>query len=322
MKRSQTLSLATRTAASRSLIPLTRFAAAILLFSLAFASFFTSAAAQDTNPLFSQEKVKNYLPHMSWLEVEELLERTDVALIPVGSLEQHGKHLPLGTDFLAAQEACKLIAQRTDVLVAPVVMAGLSAHHLGFAGSLTLSPETFEQVIFETVQALIHHGIRKIAFYNGHGGNSASLANVINRINNFTEASAVDLGEVELPAVESPFPAPAMDFHAGVGETSWMLYLTPQLVDMSRAENPVLTPPAEARAAWESMTEANGDLVAFTYLFRPDESGKMAASHQISSNGVFTTGDLAESSAAQGKFRFDQLVEGAVRFIEEWKRIG
>jgi creatinine amidohydrolase len=282
----------------------------------------SATAAQDTNPLFTQEKVKNYLPHMSWLEVEELLTRTDVALIPVGSLEQHGKHLPLGTDFLAAQEACKLIAQRTDVLVAPVVMAGISAHHLGFAGSLTLSPDLFEEIVFETVQALIHHGVRKIAFYNGHGGNGASVANVINRINNTTVASAVDLGEIELPQVQSTFPEPAMDFHAGVGETSWMLYLTPQLVDMEKAENPILTPPAAAQEAMETMTGANGSLVAFTHLFRPERSGKGAASHQISSNGVFTTGDLAQSSAAQGKFRFDTLVEGAVRFIEEWKRIG
>ena len=301
MKRSLTLSLAS------------------LLVALSFAPPLT---AQDTNPLFTQEKVKNYMPHMSWLEVEEALTRTDVALIPVGSIEQHGKHLPLGTDFLAAQEACKLIAQQTDVLVVPVVMAGLSAHHLGFPGSLTLSPETFEQVIFETVEALIHHGIRKIAFYNGHGGNSASVANVINRINNTTVAAAVDLGEIDLPPRQSPYPTPALDYHAGVGETSWMLFLTPQLVQMSRAENPTLTLPPQAQAAMETMTGGNASLAAGTYLFRPEKTGKMAASHQISSNGVFTTGDITTATAAQGKFRFDQVVEGAVRFIEEWKRIG
>lgn len=301
MKRLPTLSLAT------------------LLVALSFAA---NAAAQDTNPLFTQDKVKNYMPHMSWLEVEEALTRTDVALIPVGSVEQHGKHLPLGTDFLAAQEACKLIAQQTDVLVTPVVMAGISAHHMGFAGSLTLSPETFEQVIFETAEALIHHGIRKIAIYNGHGGNSASVANVITRINNTTVASAVDLGEIELPAVESPFPSVLIDSHAGVGETSWMLFLTPQLVQMSRAENPTLTPPSQAQAAMATMTGGNASLVASTYLFRPEKTGKMAASHQISSNGVFSSGDITTSTAERGKFRFDQLVEGAVRFIEEWKRIG
>lgn len=311
MKPSRTFGLATHPVAS---------ALAISLFPALFLA--PGTWAQETNPLFTQEKVTNYLPHMSWLEVEALLERTDVALIPVGSIEQHGKHLPLGTDFLAASEACKLIGQRTDVLVAPVLMAGISAHHLGFAGSLTLSPETFEQVIYETAQALIHHGIRKIAIYNGHGGNSASVANVITRINNTTVASAVDLGDIELPPVNSPFTAPTIDSHAGVGETSWMLYLTPQLVDMTRAENPTLTPSPQAQAALEEMTGSNANLVASTYLFRPVETGKEAASHQISSNGVFSNGDLADSSAARGKFRFDNLVEGAVRFIEEWKRIG
>ena len=298
---------------------LTTLSLATLLVAL---SFTANTAAQETNPLFTQDRVKNYLPHMSWLEVEEALTRTDVALIPVGSIEQHGKHLPLGTDFLAAQEACKLIAQRTDVLVTPVVMAGISAHHMGFAGSLTLSPETFEQVIFETAEALIHHGIRKIAIYNGHGGNAASVANVINRINNETVAAAVNLGEIELPPRESPVPSLAVDSHAGVGETSWMLFLTPQLVQMSRAENPTLTPPPQAQVAVATMTEGNASLVASTYLFRPEMTGKMGASHQITSNGVYSTGDLVDSSAAQGKFRFDQLVEGAVRFIEDWKRIG
>jgi creatinine amidohydrolase len=276
------------------------------------------AAAQDTNPLFTQDKIRNFLPHMTWPEVKETLTRTDVALIPVGSIEQHGKHLPLGTDSYAAMEACKLIAQRADALVTPVVLAGISAHHLGFPGSLTLSPETFEQVIFETAQALIHHGIRKIAIYNGHGGNNASVANVITRINNSTVATAVDLGQIEVSTVESPYESPAFDWHAGVGETSWMLYLTPQLVDMTAAENPVLTFPPEAQEARETMTGGNLDLLLGAYLFRPEPTGKQAASHQISSNGVFTTGDVNTASAAEGRFRFEHLVESAARFINEW----
>ena len=291
-----------------------------VLLGLLAASFFVSVPtlAQETNPLFTQDKVRNFIPHMTWLEVEEALTRTDVALIPVGSIEQHGKHLPLGTDSYAAMEACKLIAQRADALVTPVVLAGISAHHLGFPGSLTLSPETFEQVVFETAQALIHHGIRKIAIYNGHGGNGASVANVITRINNSTVATAVDLGQLELPSVESPYESPAFDWHAGVGETSWMMYLTPQLVQMSAAENPVLTFPPEAQEARETMSGGNLDLLLGAYLFRPEATGKQAASHQISSNGVFTTGDVTTASAAQGRFRFEHLVEAAAQFVNEW----
>ncbi len=276
------------------------------------------AVAQETNPLFIQQKVKNFLPHMTWPEVEEALTRTDVALIPVGSIEQHGRHLPLGTDSYAATEACKLVAQRADALVVPVLLAGLSAHHMGFAGSLTVSAETFEQVIFETAEALIHHGIRKIALYNGHGGNSASVANVITRINNSTGATAVDLGQIDVPTAQSPYDSPDFDWHAGVGETSWMMFLTPQLVQMSAAENPVLTFPTEAQEARETMSGGNLDLLLSAYLFRPADTGKHAASHEISSNGVFTTGDVHTAAAAQGKARADSFVPAAARFVNEW----
>jgi creatinine amidohydrolase len=201
-------------------------------------------------------------------------------------------------------------------------MAGLSAHHLGFPGSLTLSPETFEAVIHETALGLIHHGIRKILIFNGHGGNRASVANIITRINNTTEATAVDLAEVEIPAGPSPYSSPGFDWHAGVGETSGMLFLTPSLVDMSTAENPVLTFPPAAERARQGLSGANQALLLSAYLFRPSQTGKEAASHQISSNGVFTTGDVHTATAAQGKFRYDQLIEAAVRFIEEWRGIG
>jgi creatinine amidohydrolase len=276
------------------------------------------AQAQDTNPLFTQEKVQNFLPHMTWPEVEELLTRTDVALIPVGSIEQHGRHLPLGTDSYAATELCKLVAQRADALVAPVVLAGLSAHHLGFPGSLTLSAATFEQVIFETAEALIHHGIRKIALYNGHGGNRASVTNVITRINNWTAATAVDLGQIDVSMGDSPYGAVEHDSHAGVGETSWMLFLTPQLVQMAAAENPVLTFPPDAQKARETMSGAALDMLLNAYMWRPEAAGKQAATHQMTSNGVFTMGDVHTASAAQGRFRFERLVEAAAQFINDW----
>src|SRR5499426_2407167 len=79
---------------------------------------------QATNPLWHEEKIKNYLPHMSWPEVQDLLTRTDMVIIPIASLEQHALHLPIGTDFMNGLERAKLIAQQTDVLVAPILMPG------------------------------------------------------------------------------------------------------------------------------------------------------------------------------------------------------
>src|ERR1041384_7169668 len=103
-----------------------------------------AAIAQATNPLWHEEKVKNYLPHMSWPEVQDLLTRTDMVIIPIASLEEHALHLPIGTDFLNGLERAKLIAQKTDVLVAPILLPGSSPYHMGFPGTITLKAETIQ----------------------------------------------------------------------------------------------------------------------------------------------------------------------------------
>src|SRR5438876_2821776 len=92
-------------------------------FTVILAAVLASRAFAQTNPLWHEEKTKNYLPHMSWPEVRDLLTRSDIVLIPVPSIEQHGPQTPMGTDYYAGVEEAKLIAQRTDVLVAPVLLA-------------------------------------------------------------------------------------------------------------------------------------------------------------------------------------------------------
>lgn len=275
--------------------------------------------ASGTNPLFNEGKIKNYLPHMSWKEVEEALERTDMVIIPVGSIEQHGKHLPLGTDSYGAIEASKLIAQKTEVLVAPAVLAGLSEHHMGFPGTITLRPETFEAVVFDTAQSLIHHGFTKIMIYNGHGGNTTSVKNVIQKINQTTAATAVFLNELEVPEEEPEQPIP-YDWHAGEGETSYMLYLTPSLVDMSRAEKPVLTFPPIVRKIQESGSDPNLQLVQGANLFRPKDTGKKASSREMSNIGVFTSGDPNNATSERGRKSTERMVQTAVDFIEAWRK--
>src|SRR5512140_1164828 len=124
-------------------------------------SVVAAPASAQTNPLWHEAKIKNFLPHMTWPEVRDLLTRTDMVLIPVPSIEQHGPQTPTGTDFYAGVEESKLIAQRTDVLVAPILLVGQSPYHMEFPGTITLSSETIERVYFEAAQSLIHHGFRR-----------------------------------------------------------------------------------------------------------------------------------------------------------------
>src|SRR5215468_9035000 len=191
---------------------------------LAFASL-SSPAVGQTNPLWHEVKTKNYLPHMTWPEVRDLLTRSDVALIPVPAIEQHGPQTPIGTDYYAGVERLKLIAQKTDALVVPVLLAGQSPYHMHFPGTITLSTDTMQRVYFETAQSLIHHGFRRILLHDSHAGNQYVTRYVVDRINQETQAVAVNLNDaVETmrgPASSSsPSTAQAFDRHGGVGETS------------------------------------------------------------------------------------------------------
>src|SRR5579862_3030817 len=142
-------------------------------------SFVVALVHAQTNPLWHDQKIKNYLPHMSWPEVQDLLTRSDMVVIPIASIEEHGPQLPVGTDFLAATERAKLIAQKTDVLVAPILLPGISPYHMEFPGTITLSSETVQRVYFEAAQSLIHHGFRRFLILTSHAGNRSVASYVV-----------------------------------------------------------------------------------------------------------------------------------------------
>src|SRR5262245_20244275 len=149
----------------------------------------------QTNPLWSEQKVKNFLPHMTWPEVREFLTRTDMVLIPIPALEQHGFHGPIGTDYYDGVETSKLIAQRTDILVAPIIFVGQSPYHLAFPGTIALSADTLQRVYFEAAQSLIAQGFRRFLLYASHAGNQYIASYVADRLNQETAAIAVTLAD-------------------------------------------------------------------------------------------------------------------------------
>jgi len=114
-----------------------------------------------------------FIHEMTWTEIEELLPKVKIGLIPTGSTEQHGPHLPLQTDMSNCLYICEKAAMQVfpTTLITPAVAVGISIEHMRFAGSLTLTPETFINVIYEIAVSLKQHGIEKIAIVNGHGTN-------------------------------------------------------------------------------------------------------------------------------------------------------
>ncbi len=151
----------------------------------------------SANRVIAQNQAKPLvLQEMTWTDVRDYLKASDMVIIPLGSTEQHGPHLPLGTDYYLALEKTKLISARTGVVVAPVLMAGYSIYHSGFPGTLSLKPETMEEVLYETAEMLVKYGFRRIMLFNSHGGNNIKQEGIVYRINQTTvpRPSPLDTG--------------------------------------------------------------------------------------------------------------------------------
>jgi creatinine amidohydrolase len=129
---------------------------------------------------------EHFLERMTWQEVAAELEAAvDAVLLPIGTIEQHGPHMPLDTDCFIARSLCARAAEAAEaaglnVLVAPTMNVTLSWYHMQFAGSMRLSTTTFLQVFREICDSLVHHGLENIVAVNGHGGNVAALTVAVN----------------------------------------------------------------------------------------------------------------------------------------------
>lgn len=285
------------------------------------------AAASQTNPLWNEKKVKNYLPHMTVPEVEDFLKKSDMVIIPVGAMEQHGLHLPIGTDFLNGVERCKLIAQQRDILVAPVLMAGQSPYHMGFAGTIALKSETIIQVHMEAIESLIHHGFKRFIIMNAHGGNRALSTLLVDKVNQTTSGIAVDFSDAISPFIErssSSSASPKMfDRHGGTPETSASLYLIPSLVQLEKAVPAKLTLPPHMEAMLPEVVagDPTANLVFLAEGLKAEETGKHTSSAEMSSTGVWGVRDPKESTLKRGADETERSTKAAVAFIDKWNKL-
>ena len=178
------------------------------------------------------------LAEMTSPEIREVAEGA-VAILPIGSTEQHGPHLPVATDALIVNA----IAERVEVLLpdavvlCPAVPYGSSHHHRAFSGTLTIGPDLFAKVIESLVVSLLESGFTRIVVFNGHGGNITparqALAMVSDRFDSRMSFNAVlaTYWELAIGAFqgEAPMKSPSIS-HACEYETSSMLNLRPELV--------------------------------------------------------------------------------------------
>ena len=186
------------------------------------------------------------LEELGWPDVAEYLRNDDRLILVVGSCEQHGRHMTFATDVWQPWEIALRISERTGVLLAPPINYGMSLHHLGFPGSLSLRPHTLSSIIVDLLESAYEHGFRHILLLNGYGGNTApiraALAEALHELHGL-EVRPSDWWHE--PAVEAVFDeafgrSPA---HADAGETSVVLALRPDVVRLDRAQHSPDAPP-------------------------------------------------------------------------------
>jgi len=231
------------------------------------------------------------LDRLSWPEVQRELEAgRDTVVIAFGATEQHGPHMPLATDALLGDHLARLVADRLDAFVAPTVRLGVSEHHVGFPGTLSVSEPTFHSIVADLVDSLRRGGFRRAVLLPTHGGNFAPLQAAIAalgdlegfEIRSLTDVTAL-LAIAHVGEREHGVPVGDGGLHAGEWEASMLAAIHPELVHLDRGE-----------AGYTGDAET-----AIATMFQ----GGVAA---LAANGV--VGDPREASAEHGARYWDEVL--------------
>ncbi len=223
------------------------------------------------------------LSETTWTDAADA--ETGLALVPVGSTEQHGPHAPLGTDTYTAEAVAAAGADRHEretgerPVVAPAIPVGVAEEHRAFAGTLWVSPDTFRAYVRETAASLASHGFDRVVLVNGHGGNVDALREVAARLTRDGDAHAVPFTWFEHVEGTGDGEVPPMG-HGGGRETALLRATRPDLVREDRVE-----------AAREGASDRWGEWVAGVNLAHDTD--------EFSENGV--VGDPTEGDAETGE---------------------
>jgi creatinine amidohydrolase len=252
----------------------------------------------------------NSTRHLADLRAPELssaLTKDSIIVLPLGAIEQHGPHLPLSTDFVVADAAAGAVVHKVgadvDAWLLPTLPYTKSNEHAWSPGTMWLSANTLMSVLDDIGRSIASTSARRVLFINGHGGNSA-LVQVMNRELRLKYGLQTFLAHPHMPADQGGTSAESelgMGIHGGMDETSVMLHLKPELVDMSLA----------VRRVPEGLSKNEhvrfGGKVAFGWL----------------SNDFFPDGHIGDPTGATaeiGEQMFNSAVEGLCEALQEISR--
>jgi creatinine amidohydrolase/Fe(II)-dependent formamide hydrolase-like protein len=240
---------------------------------------------------------------LTWPDAQERFQQVDIALLPVGAIEQHGPHLPLDTDAYDAEYLALRVAEACSdpkPLVLPNIPYGVSYHHADFKGTVSISNDTLAKLVYDIGMSISHNGIKKLVIINAHGGNSPALNYAAQMINRDAHIFVcVDTGETSDVDIYSLVETPN-DVHAGEIETSTSLAVRPHLVKMDLARREV----PEFSSRYLDFTSKRGvSWYAYT--------------RKISHSGVM--GDPTKASGEKGKKFWEIMITHLVALVEDLK---
>jgi creatinine amidohydrolase len=248
-----------------------------------------------------------FLGEMTNPEVEAFLRDHDTVIVPVGSTEQHGPHGPLLTDVLVPQEVARRVAPRVGAVVAPSINYALSYPHAGFVGVVHIRIATFMSLIEDVAVSLATAGFRRIVFLNGHYDNTYAIAYACaaarDRLPDGTVTFPINYWDGMSAEEAAEFFGPETGLHANRGETSAVLAINPDLVDMERA-NAEMPPFPEV---------ASPAPVHTAFFFSAPGSV-----HRATHSG--TWGDARESTAEFGERYLTVVSDATVRMLDDVAR--
>lgn len=243
-----------------------------------------------------------FLTDMTWPEVKTRLPRVRLAILPTGSMEQHGPHLTFETDTAIATELARRLALQhyPHVLVAPPLPVGMSNHHMNFPGTITWRHDTFMACLEDTILALSEHGIQRFLVLNGHGGNRAAISVLASQLRYENDLMVAGCTWFELVREACHKFIPRRRVHADEIETAMGLYLAPRVV----------------RTTALTKGRAHPDPYPFT---DPGAGGGFDVPYrweELTPNGAY--GDARRATAAMGEELTNAFLQRAGEFIESF----
>ena len=229
-------------------------------------------------------------------EMAELINENCYAILPVGATEQHGPHLPIGTDVYLAEYVAKKLSERIDSVIFPSLNFGYSWVWKALPGTLTLGQEAFKKVLNELIVSMIGQGFRRIIIVNGHDSNNKAIRYVQREIKDVYPDIEVLMmfypGMSSLYQKHMETPTWGGMFHADEWETSLMLAARPDLVDMSKAVE--------------------------EYPIKPDLYGLDASSlSSISQSGIF--GNPTKATREKGEMIIKEMIDNIIEILDRNK---